>query len=89
MVIVICVASTIPNCVSYDPTYAYELAVIIQNGLQRMYEKMDNVFYYITVMNENYVHPDMPKGVEEGILKGCMFLKEGKKKCKTSCSVDG
>lgn len=63
-------ASTIPNCVSYDPTFAYELAVIIQHGLYRMYEKQDNVFYYISVMNENYVHPELPKGVEQGIIKG-------------------
>ena len=63
-------ASTIPNCVSYDPTYAYELAVIIQNGLKRMYEDGENCFYYITTMNENYHHPEMPKGVEDGILKG-------------------
>jgi len=73
-------ASTIPNCVSYDPTYAYELAVIIHDGLHRMYEKMDNVFYYITVMNENYAQPDMPEGVEQGIIKGMYILKECKKK---------
>ncbi|RKZ45467.1 MAG: pyruvate dehydrogenase (acetyl-transferring), homodimeric type, partial [Gammaproteobacteria bacterium] len=63
-------ASTIPNCVSYDPTYAYELAVIIQNGLKRMYKDCEDVFYYITVMNENYQHPPMPDMAEEGILKG-------------------
>ncbi|MDP3268296.1 MAG: pyruvate dehydrogenase (acetyl-transferring), homodimeric type [Legionella sp.] len=73
-------ASTIPNCISYDPTYAYELAVIIQDGLRRMYEKTENVFYYITVMNENYVHPDMPEGVEEGIIKGMYVLKNHQKK---------
>lgn len=73
-------ASTIPNCVSYDPTYAYELAVIIQNGLHRMYEKQENIFYYISVMNENYTHPDMPEGVEEGIIKGMYLLQESKKK---------
>lgn len=67
-------ASTIPNCVAYDPTFAYELAVIIQHGLVRMYEKQENVFYYITVMNENYKHPDMPAGVEEGIIKGMYLL---------------
>ncbi len=82
-------ASTIPNCVSYDPTYAYELAVIIQNGLYRMYEKMDNVFYYITVMNENYVQPDMPKGAEEGIIKGMYVLKESKKKSKHHVQLMG
>jgi pyruvate dehydrogenase E1 component len=75
-------ASTIPNCVTYDPTYAYELAVIIQNGLYRMYQNHENVFYYITVMNENYIHPDMPKGVEEGILKGMYLLHETKEASK-------
>ncbi len=73
-------ASTIPNCVAYDPTYAYELAVIIQHGLHRMYEKQDNVFYYITVMNENYQHPDMAAGVEDGIIKGMYLLQEGTSK---------
>lgn len=75
-------ASTIPNCIAYDPTYAYELAVIIQNGLYRMFEKQENVYYYITVMNENYQHPDMPKGVEEGIIKGMYLLQECRKKSK-------
>lgn len=80
-------AGTIPNCVTYDPTYAYELAVIIQNGLYRMYEKQDNVFYYITVMNENYVQPAMPvsKGpisTEMGIVKGMYLLQESEKKAK-------
>ncbi|MBL7479240.1 pyruvate dehydrogenase (acetyl-transferring), homodimeric type [Legionella bononiensis] len=82
-------ASTIPNCVSYDPTFAYELAVIIQNGLYRMYEKGDNVFYYITVMNENYLQPDMPKGVEEGIVRGMYVFKESKKKSKTHVQLMG
>ncbi|MGB1141495.1 MAG: pyruvate dehydrogenase (acetyl-transferring), homodimeric type, partial [Halioglobus sp.] len=63
-------ASTIPNCVSYDPAYAYELAVIIQDGLRRMYHEGENKFYYITTMNENYVQPEMPQGAEEGIIKG-------------------
>ena len=63
-------SATVPNCVSYDPTYAYELAVIIQNGLRRMYVEQEDVFYYITVMNENYTHPAMPKGIEDDILKG-------------------
>ena len=70
-------ASTVPNCVSYDPTYAYELAVIIQDGLRRMIGEQENVFYYITCMNENYVHPPMPDGVEEGILKGMYLLQTG------------
>jgi pyruvate dehydrogenase E1 component len=68
-------ASTIPNCVGYDPTYAYELAVIIQNGLKRMYGDNEDVYFYITTLNENYPHPAMPKGAEEGILKGMYKLK--------------
>lgn len=82
-------SATIPNCVSYDPTFAYELAVIIQNGLYRMYEKMDNVFYYITVMNENYLQPDMPEGVEEGIIKGMYLFKDSKKKAKHHVQLMG
>ncbi|MBX3651160.1 MAG: pyruvate dehydrogenase (acetyl-transferring), homodimeric type [Burkholderiales bacterium] len=73
-------ASTIPNCVTYDPTFAYELAVIIQDGLRRMYREQEDVFYYITVMNENYTHPAMPEGVEKNILKGMYLLSEGKAK---------
>jgi pyruvate dehydrogenase E1 component len=72
-------SSMIPNCVSYDPTYAYEVAVIIQHGMQRMYVDQEDVFYYLTLMNENYSHPDMPKDVEEGIIKGMYLFKEGKK----------
>ncbi len=71
------VSTTIPNCVSYDPTYAYELAVIVQDGLRRMYAEQENVFYYVTCMNENYTHPAMPKGVEAGILKGMYLLHIG------------
>jgi pyruvate dehydrogenase E1 component len=63
-------ASTVPNCVAYDPTYAYELAVIVQDGLRRMYQDQENVFYYITCMNENYTHPAIPAGAAPGILKG-------------------
>ena len=70
-------ASTVPNCRSYDPTYAYELAVIIQDGLRRMMGEQENVFYYITCMNENYAHPPMPTGVEDGILKGMYLLQVG------------
>jgi len=70
-------SSTIPNCISYDPTFSYELAVIMHDGLKRMYEKMEPIFYYITVMNENYTHPAMPKGAEEGILKGMYLFREG------------
>jgi pyruvate dehydrogenase E1 component len=71
------VATTIPNCVAYDPTYAYELAVIVQDGLRRMYAEQQSVFYYITCMNENYAHPAMPQGVEQGILKGMYRLQAG------------
>lgn len=71
-------ASTIPNCISYDPCFAYELAVIIQNGMHRMFEKQENVFYYITVMNENYTHPGLPEGVEDDIIKGMYLLSESK-----------
>jgi pyruvate dehydrogenase E1 component len=70
-------ASTIPNCIAYDPTYAYELAVIVRSGLKRMYEDMDSVFYYITTMNENYFQPEMPDGVEDGILRGIYRLEDG------------
>jgi len=70
-------ASTIPNCVSYDPTYSYELAVIVNDGLKRMYEKQESVFYYITCMNENYSHPALPEGVEEGIVRGMYRLSKG------------
>ncbi|MDH3286451.1 MAG: pyruvate dehydrogenase (acetyl-transferring), homodimeric type [Betaproteobacteria bacterium] len=80
-------ASTIPNCVSYDPTFAYELAVIIQDGLRRMYEEQEDVYYYITVMNENYAHPPMPEGVEKGILRGMYLLSEGKATNKSQLKV--
>jgi pyruvate dehydrogenase E1 component len=71
------VATTVPNCRAYDPTYAYELAVIIHDGLQRMYVQQENIFYYLSVMNENYVQPAMPHGVESGILKGAYLLQIG------------
>ncbi len=74
------VAGTIPNCISYDPTFAYELAVIIHSGLKRMYQLKENVFYYISVMNENYHQPALPKGSEEGIIKGLYCLEEGEEK---------
>ena len=72
------IASTIPNCISYDPTFHYELAVIFREGLRRMHEKNENIFYYITTMNENYSHPEMPKdkNCEEGILKGIYKIKD-------------
>ena len=63
-------ASVIPNCVAYDPTYGYEVAVIVQEGLRRMLAEQDDVFYYLTLMNENYRHPPMPEGAQEGILRG-------------------
>jgi len=69
-------ASTIPNCISYDPTFAYELAVILREGLGRMHDKQENIFYYITVMNENYKHPAITKDTEKGILKGMYLFKE-------------
>jgi pyruvate dehydrogenase E1 component len=71
------VATTVPNCIAYDPTYAYELAVIIHDGLRRMYVEQEKVFYYITCMNENYPQPPMPKDVQAGILKGMYPLQSG------------
>ena len=71
-------AATIPNCRSYDPTFAYELAVIIHDGLKRMIEQQENCFYYIAVMNENYVHPALPVGAEAGIIKGMYCLHRNK-----------
>ncbi len=70
-------ASAIPNCVAYDPTFAYELAVIVQDGLRRMFAEQEKIFYYITCMNENYVQPAMPPGVQQGILKGMYLLQIG------------
>jgi pyruvate dehydrogenase E1 component len=72
-------AATIPNCVSYDPAFAYELAVIVREGMRRMYVEQEDVFYYLTVMNENYAHPAMPKGAEAGIVKGMYLFSEAKK----------
>ena len=71
MAIAMCLSSVVPNCISYDPTFAYELATIFREGLKRMYENQENIFYYITTMNENYPHPEMPKGknIEEGYFK--------------------
>ncbi|MDP4836741.1 MAG: pyruvate dehydrogenase (acetyl-transferring), homodimeric type [Burkholderiales bacterium] len=69
--------STVPNCVAYDPTYGYEVVTIIQDGMRRMLEEQDDVFYYVTVMNENYPHPAMPENVSEGIIKGMYRIKEG------------
>jgi pyruvate dehydrogenase E1 component len=72
-------ASTIPNCISYDPTFAYEVVVIIREGIRRMCEAQEDVYYYVTVMNENYAHPAMPEGAEAGIVKGLYLLKPGNK----------
>ena len=72
-------ASTIPNCVSYDPTFSYEVVTIIREGLRRMVQEQEDVFYYITLMNENYPHPAMPAGAEAGIVKGMYLLREGAK----------
>jgi pyruvate dehydrogenase E1 component len=70
-------ASTIPNCRAYDPTYGYEVAVIVQDGLRRMMTEQEDVYYYLTVLNENYPQPALPEGVEEGILGGMYLLREG------------
>jgi len=72
-------ASTIPNCISYDPTFAYEVVVIVRDGIRRMFQDQEDVYYYITLMNENYQHPAMPAGAEEGIVKGLYLLQEGGK----------
>ncbi len=69
-------SSVIPNCVSYDPTFAYEVAVLVQDGLRRMYADQEDVYYYLTLMNENYEHPPMPPGAEEGIRRGLYLLRE-------------
>jgi pyruvate dehydrogenase E1 component len=70
-------SSVIPNCVSYDPTFGYEVAVIVQDGLRRMYQEQEDVYYYITLMNENYEHPGMPEGSQQGIIKGMYLFREG------------
>ena len=75
-------AATFPNCISYDPTFAYEVAVIIQDGLRRMYAEQQDVYYYMTVMNENYRHPAMPEGAAPGIIKGMYRFKAGPAKSK-------
>ena len=72
------ISSMVPNCVSYDPTFSYELAVILQDGMRRMYQEQEDVYYYITVMNENYTHPGMPQGAEEGIRKGLYKFRTGR-----------
>jgi len=84
-------SSVIPNCKSYDPTFAYELATIFREGLRRMHDKQENIFYYITTMNENYTHPKIPKdkSVEKGILKGMYLFKEYNKHKKTKIQLLG
>ena len=82
-------AMTIPNLVAYDPAFAYEIAVIIRDGIRRMYEEQEKVFYYITVMNENYPMPAMPKGVKEGIIKGMYKFKASSKKSKLKANLFG
>jgi pyruvate dehydrogenase E1 component len=72
-------AGTIPNCVSYDPTFAHEVVVIVREGIRRMYEAQEDVYYYVTLMNENYPQPGMPEGAEAGIIKGLYLLKQGEK----------
>ena len=79
-------ATTIPNCRAYDPCYSYELAVIIQDGLRRMCAEQEDIFYYISVMNENYAHPALPAGAEEGILRGIYPLEDRAARARFACS---
>ncbi len=79
--------STVPNCRVYDPAYAYEVAVIIHDGLKRMYQDQESCFYYITLYNENYAHPALPAGVEEGIVKGLYLFKESEHKAEKGKKV--
>jgi pyruvate dehydrogenase E1 component len=72
-------ATLVPNCIAYDPAFSYELAVVVQDGLRRMYAEQERIFYYITCMNENYTQPAMPEGVQQGILKGMYLLRQGAK----------
>ncbi len=76
------ISATVPNCISYDPTFSYEVAVIIQNGLKRMLTDQEDVFFYLTLLNENYEHPPMPEGVEDGIVKGMYLFREAAKDAK-------
>ncbi len=82
-------AYPVPNLKTYDPTYSFELAVIIRDGIRRMYEEQENIFYYLTIMNENYAHPAMPEGAEDGILKGIYKLKPGKPGLKLKANLLG
>jgi pyruvate dehydrogenase E1 component len=86
----IVLASTVPTCATYDPAYAYEIAVIVQDGIRRMYQEQEDLFYYLTLYNENYPMPPMPEGVTEGILKGIYRYKaaaEGRRRCSFSAAV--
>ena len=76
------ISATVPNCISYDPTFAYEVAVIVHNGLKRMYVEQQDVYFYLTLMNENYTHPAMPEGAAPAIVKGMYLFKAGDKKAK-------
>ncbi len=82
-------AGTIPNCISYDPTFSYEVAVIVHHGLQRMFVDQEDVYFYLTLMNENYQHPEMPMGAEEGIIKGLYRLSEDRQAGQEACQPDG
>jgi pyruvate dehydrogenase E1 component len=82
-------SSTIPNCVSYDPTYAHEVAVIIQDGLRRMVGNQENVYYYLTLLNENYAHPGLKPGTEDGIVRGMYLLRESTAKSKRRVQLLG
>ncbi len=82
-------ASTVPNCISYDPTFSYEVAVIVQSGMQRMFADQEDVYYYITLLNENYGHPEMPMGSEEGIVKGLYRFKKTDKPGKKHVNLMG
>ena len=83
-------ASMIPNCISYDPTYAYEMATIVEDGIKRMHENKENIFYYVTALNENYKHPEIPSHVKkEDILKGMYLLKEFRNKGKAIVQLFG
>ncbi|MFT6224477.1 MAG: pyruvate dehydrogenase E1 component [Paracoccaceae bacterium] len=82
-------ASTIPNCITYDPTFSFEVAVLLHHGMERMYVNQEDVYFYLTLMNENYVHPDMPMGAEEGIIKGLYRLHEIKKPGKKHVNLLG
>lgn len=82
-------ASTVPNCISYDATFSYEVAVIIQDGMRRMYQEKEAVYYYLTLLNENYPHPDMPLGAEKGIVKGLYLFQEASGKHRLKVQLIG